>query len=507
MSKQRYDHIVVGSGISGLTVALLLAQQQRKVLLLETSPRLGGAVARFQRDNVPFDVGFHFTGGLGEDGTSMFDDMLRILGLREAIHPVFTDGVCHRIAVPETGMTYEIPPGIDRYREKLKADFGRYKSEIDAYFDRMYAVCERTTTMNAWGMTEGQPQALDEDFITLQQVLDEMFPGPLIKLLLSAFCMCHGSRPDEISFASHVRAAFALYQSTARIEGGGDALLNAFECGFQETDIEIRCNTSIQCLEDIRNRRVERFVLTDGDAVTADSCIFTIHPHSILELLPLEHISRAFQHRVRDFEPSTGFFSIFGTLDETVPLSSEDAIFSVFPGLDMNQMMSPEWTGSRPLVMLCYDENVQNKHIKTLTAFECAHVKEVEPWQDTRTGRRGEAYTRYKAEKFQSIMSRLSDYFPEMKRGFKCLDTASMLTFRDYLNTPYGSAYGIKQKVGQFNLVGRLPLLNLYAAGQSAVLPGVVGAMASAFFVSRALLGRQAFQEIIEEKLCIRGVL
>ena len=37
-----------------------------------------------------------------------------------------------------------------------------------------------------------------------------------------------------------------------------------------------------------------------------------------------------------------------------------------------------------------------------------------------------------------------------------------MLTARDYLNSPDGSAYGVKQKMGQFNLMGKLPLHNLY---------------------------------------------
>ena len=67
-------------------------------------------------------------------------------------------------------------------------------------------------------------------------------------------------------------------------------------------------------------------------------------------------------------------------------------------------------------------------------------------------------------------------FIPEC-RDMRVIDSASSLTYRDYLHNPDGSAYGIRQKIGQFNLVGRLPLSNLYAAGQSALLPGVMGAM------------------------------
>ncbi|MDZ4198969.1 MAG: hypothetical protein U1E27_06760, partial [Kiritimatiellia bacterium] len=71
----------------------------------------------------------------------------------------------------------------------------------------------------------------------------------------------------------------------------------------------------------------------------------------------------------------------------------------------------------------------------------------------------------------------------------------------DYLHSPDGSAYGIRQKVGQFNLMGRLPIRNLYLAGQSALLPGIVGAMMSSFIVTRAILDKDLFNAWIRERL------
>jgi len=76
-----------------------------------------------------------------------------------------------------------------------------------------------------------------------------------------------------------------------------------------------------------------------------------------------------------------------------------------------------------------------------------------------------------------------------------------MLTFRDYLFNPHGTAYGIKQKKGQFNLVGRLPLKNLYAAGQNAILPGLIGAMSSSFFVFLNIIGKETYFSFIKSRL------
>ncbi len=77
-----------------------------------------------------------------------------------------------------------------------------------------------------------------------------------------------------------------------------------------------------------------------------------------------------------------------------------------------------------------------------------------------------------------------------------------MLTFKDYLNSPDGSAYGVKQKLRQFNLIGKLPLHNLFAAGQSALLPGIIGAMMSSLIVGRSVVGKEQYGKLLNRSLC-----
>ncbi|MBM4185515.1 MAG: FAD-dependent oxidoreductase [Gemmatimonadetes bacterium] len=47
---RKFDDIVVGSGIGGMTLALLLAETGRSVLLVEKSRAIGGSMLRFYRD-------------------------------------------------------------------------------------------------------------------------------------------------------------------------------------------------------------------------------------------------------------------------------------------------------------------------------------------------------------------------------------------------------------------------------------------------------------------------
>ncbi|MEK7308396.1 MAG: hypothetical protein AAB089_04930, partial [Nitrospirota bacterium] len=59
-----------------------------------------------------------------------------------------------------------------------------------------------------------------------------------------------------------------------------------------------------------------------------------------------------------------------------------------------------------------------------------------------------------------------------------------------------------KQKINQYNLLGKLPLRNLYAAGQSSVLPGIIGAMMSSFIVGRTILEKEKYNEFLNQNLC-----
>jgi phytoene dehydrogenase-like protein len=498
---KKYDDIVVGSGISGMALSLLLGMNGHSVMLLEKNKNIGGSMARFYRHGIPFDTGFHFTGGFYKNG--ILTDMLKVLGMEEEIRPVLIkkeEG--NRVVFGEDGSVYDFPFGHQATAEKLKEYFPEEKKAIEKYFEMVSDVSKKTVAFDLRNISLTQDW-IDEDFISLNEVLDKLTDNRKLKGLLSKYSMCHGTNPSEISFANHSRVSCGLYESVARVKEGGDAFVKAFKKRFSEIDIDIRTGISIAECADVEKKMVGRFVLDSGEEVSAERCIFTIHPKAILDILPKKHLSKAFIDRVSAFEPTAGFFSLFGVVEDKArpETDSGPTILSLFPTPDVNRMMNPAFSGNQALVVLKNLETLNGKTHKVITALELSYPEHVRTWKDLKKGDRSEGYNNYKNARIESISKRIIDAYPEYKNTFRVIDAASVLTFRDYLNSPDGSAYGIKQKIGQFNLFGKLPLRNIYAAGQSSVLPGIVGAMLSSFIIGRAIVGKEPYSDFMKGRI------
>ena len=497
MEKQ-YDHVVIGSGISGMTMSLILGLLGKRVLLLEKAAYMGGSMRRFHHEGIPYDVGFHFTGGLHEKG--VLSDMLRVLGIWESVEPRFLDSD-HAFRFVVDGKFYDFPVEKEQIQNKLKGYFPQQTSAIERYFQLVDEVCDKTDNMDLRHLgTLGHSQSYD--FVSLKRVLDDLTDCAELKTLLSGYCMCHGTRPNEISFANHARICRDLYLSIARIKLGGDAFVKAFEEAFSRVSVDVVCNTTIaECL-DIDRARVGRLLLTNGDEVTFESCIFAIHPKQVLDLLPREKLRKALIHRVEDFQSSCSFFAVFGIRAGENPDRS-DSIMGLFSSMDMDAMLDYERPDDIAILLLPTEEMVKGRNVRIFTALEPSFAEATAAWADSKTTKREAAYYNYKEQKTRRIEQYLKDYFGTKGETFEIKTSSSMLTYRDYLHSPDGSAYGIKQLIGQFNLFGRLPLRNTYAIGQSALLPGIVGAMMSAFIVARSVEDKAKIDALIARSLSL----
>lgn len=493
----RYDDIVVGSGISGLTTALILGLNGRKVLLVEKAASIGGSMGRFYKKGIPFDTGFHFTGGF--KGDSVLSDMLTVLSLSDQIEAQFIQTPeNHRFIFETPGKIFDFHEGFDRNMQDMISYFPEEKAAIQTYYEKVKKVRQSTTSMDIRSdFTMEQP--IEEDFLTFSDVVEPLTQNNILKTLFGAFSMCYGTEPSKISFANHSRVTYSLYESIARVKNGGSAFIDAFKRKMETLDIDIRTRTYITDFEDVEKRKVNTFVLNDGEKIAAENCVFTIHPDEILKTIKEEKASRTFIERIRNFEQSIGFFVAFIKFTRPDEKPFEPSVISFFPDDEMDRMFDPYHEGDLPMVMVKNCETVKGKQMNVINAFELSHYEHVKKWADTKSHKRPEDYQEYKARKIERICERIARFYPDYKDHLEVIDSASMLTFRDYLHNPYGNAYGIKQKIGQLNLFGRVKYKNTFAAGQSAMLPGIIGAMMSGFTICRYLLKKDVYSEFLKK--------
>ncbi len=63
---ERYDIIIIGSGLGGLQCGVILSKKGYKVLILEKNHQIGGSLQAFRRSGSTFSTGMHYIGNLDE---------------------------------------------------------------------------------------------------------------------------------------------------------------------------------------------------------------------------------------------------------------------------------------------------------------------------------------------------------------------------------------------------------------------------------------------------------
>jgi all-trans-retinol 13,14-reductase len=207
----KYDVIVIGAGLGGLTAGAKLAREGRKVLLLEQHDRPGGCATTFKRRDFTMEVGLHEMDGLHPKDIKhrIFDD----LGIT---------GKVNFLPVPEfyrfINGRYDlvVPHDPEEAKAILKQTFPGEEKGIDNYFYHVLNV-RRVMVANR-----------DKPDRSVGEFLDEIIGNEDLKLVLLGNLGYFHDDPYTLSWLYYLNAQGSYYGGSASfIQGGSQQLSKA----------------------------------------------------------------------------------------------------------------------------------------------------------------------------------------------------------------------------------------------------------------------------------------
>lgn len=493
MSPVKTDAIVIGSGISGLTTAGLLAKNGRKVIIVEQNPKPGGALRRFTRGGIPFDIGFHYTGGLGQG------QILRVLWEYLGVWPVLTpvpmppeghDLFKFRASGTEVKAFYSY----EMAREQLLTVFPQESAGINQYLDLVENICRAIPFYNL----DLPFSPFLRDFFNsadrpLIEVVKSMTNDPELQAVLSAPALLYGVPPKQAGMTMHASVAHSYYSGAWGIQGGGPAIVAGFLHKLAENEVDI-----------LTGRRVERINVSDGQVtgvtigdrkITAAQVIYTGHPVHFPALVTQGSFRPAFCHRVKSLEDTTSMFIVFGkmTAPTALPLLDHANLCSISPGFGL--LDTPTTAKKNGTVLItapgrkdraCVDKN--NRAAEGIILMRPASWAETSRF-NLGTGARGPGYQEWKTDATNDLIAQAAANFGDDFLPIQPLAAASPLTFRDELGAPAGGVYGVQHNLQQFVARARTRVQGLYLSGQGSLMTGVLGASLAGLVTAGEIMG------------------
>ena len=456
--------IVIGSGIGGLEVGCLLAQQGYAVTVLEQNIRPGGCLQSFVRNGLHFETGCHFVGGL-KRWTPIWK-LFRQLGLNRLSWKSVKE---HEIYIGDN--CYHLPCGARQAQAYLTKCFPHQKEAIKTYMQtlRTIAHCPLDQTTPYWQQNAWEWLS--------QTITDER-----LRDVLSAMSIIIDMDRQRLPLFEYAEVMYGFITSTKRVQGGGEEIITHLCQRLKRYNGELRCGCEVSRIIDA-NGRVTGVELTNGERIEADIVISDIQPAATMRLLDDNSSMRpVYKRRITNLPSMPGCFTVNIQLRE--PLRTDRRQGPIY----VHRAGTTIWndTDKRVNHILIYTYPNQSA-IDILTPMDW---QEVEAWCEHPMGQRGDEYDQLKKKKAKQCIDLALTAIPELQEQIVQTWSSTPLTWQHYLRSEKGSAYGTYKdcrSIATTLITPRTPLEGLYLTGQSLVLHGIVGTTMSAGFTINQL--------------------
>lgn len=255
---EKYDVIVIGSGIGGLSCGAFLAKNGMGVKVFERHSVPGGYCTSFARKGFKFSAAVVYITWCSPEGDVA--KVLSELGLRGQIEFRKIEPLC-KLLLP--GESFVIPTGFNEWADMLSIDFPGERGGIVRFLHTVQAIAEDMKKMPS--PSRVIPRYQDK---TLGEMMDEYMMTPRLKAVISGI-FYGGLPPSRFSALSwcaamNNRITDGIYWPV----GGAQAVADALVDGLERFGGHLELNTGVRkiLVEDGKAVGVET---TDGRRVKA----------------------------------------------------------------------------------------------------------------------------------------------------------------------------------------------------------------------------------------------
>lgn len=488
--------IVIGSGLGGLSTAVILAKNGYQVTVLEQGAQVGGCLQCFTRRGAKseglgvakFETGIHFVGSAAPG--QVVDTVMRYLEIRDAVKLSPLDADAYDV-VCLNGKRYDIPMGRERFIERMSGYFPSQRENIEKYFDLIEKVANASSIHSFKQKESAVTLDVESQIRSVNDVVESMIPDKaLAKVLVGQLPLYAGER-DKTPFSTHAFIVDFYAKSAYRIVGGSDCIARALVDVIRKYGGEVICRQKVERIL-LDGSRATSVLTADGKTYQADVVISSAHPLRTIEMLgdtPL--IRQSYRNRIRSISQTMGSFVLYLQFKENaVPYMNHNFYsYNDETPWDCERYDDSTWPKGYFYMHHCSEENQEWGRSAIVMSY--MRMDEVEKWKGTSIGQRGSDYEEFKARKSERLLDLLERDFPCIRQNIAHVYSSTPLTYYDYTGTEEGSMYGIAKDVNKgaaCRVSHRTRIPNVLLTGQNVNSHGILGVLVGSLVTCGELL-------------------